>query len=78
MSGQALDKAHAIYVAVSQTYTPAITQVLFSSTIPGYWPYPKNIMPGVTVANAVYATVDGADRIAYTSGTDGLITAISY
>jgi hypothetical protein len=81
VSGQALDKAHAIYVAVVPTYLgtrPGTTQVLFSSTVPGYWPYPKNIVPGITVANAVFATVDGTHRIAYTSGTDGLITAISY
>jgi hypothetical protein len=82
--GQAYDKSHAIYIAVVQTalnalpYGPGPTQVIVTTAVPGYWPYPGNLEPGVVVPNALYATADGSHRIAYTSGTDGMITAIGY
>ena len=82
--GQAYDKTHAIYIAVTETelqappYGLGPVQVIITTAVPFHWPYPGGVEPGITVANAVYATVDGANRIAYTSGTDGLITAISY
>ena len=65
---------------ISETvpFPPGPTQVVIAPAYPGDWPYPGHLEPGITVLNAVQATVDGHARIAYTSGTDDILTAISY
>jgi hypothetical protein len=84
-TGQAFDPHHTIYISVMTTYDDAVpgnppgpNQVIFAPASGGTWPYPGNVQPGITVAHAVYVTVDGTNRVAYTSGTDGMVTAISY
>jgi hypothetical protein len=85
--GQAFDSLHSIYISVVETegyvgFPPPAgpTQVIITPATSNLWPYPGSteIEPGITVENAVYACADAMNRIVYTSGSDGMVTAIGY